>query len=302
MHGFDQRNGGEHVAPRAAARDENDRQAHEASSAIAVGSTPAASAGRGRAGWGDCGLASVRSPAWLEMLSRMPAATAFTMSDEPPKLTKGRVRPLVGRTASATRQVHEGLDSEHGGQPEREERTEVVRRPKRRAHAPRHEQEIRAAERGDAEETQLFADDCRDEVRVRLGEIERLQPPAEAEPRGAARAERHDALEGLIGEVLPVLVHVQPGEVSLVAVLAEANGGGAERRAENRRAQDVAQLRAGDEEHREREKQQHDRAAEVRLLEAEEHEDAGDDEMRQKAHGERLHALGLLRERIARAR
>ena len=39
---------------------------------------------------------------WREMLSRMPAATAFTSSDEPPKLTNGRVSPLVGRMASAT--------------------------------------------------------------------------------------------------------------------------------------------------------------------------------------------------------
>ena len=52
-------------------------------------------------------------------------------------------------------------------------------------------------------------------------------------PDRAARAEGHDALEGLVGEVLPVLVHVQPREVALVAVLAEADGRRAERAAED---------------------------------------------------------------------
>ena len=108
------------------------------------------------------------------------------------------------------------------------------------------------------------------------------------EPGRAARAEGHDALERLVGEVLSVLVHVQPREVALVAVLAEADGGRAECAAEDRRAEDVADLRAGDEEHREREEQEHDGAPEVGLLEAQQHEDAGHDEMRQEADGERL--------------
>ena len=41
-------------------------------------------------------------PPWREMLSRMPAAAAFTISDEPPKLTNGSVRPFVGSSDSAT--------------------------------------------------------------------------------------------------------------------------------------------------------------------------------------------------------
>ena len=99
-----------------------------------------------------------------------------------------------------------------------------------------------------------------------------------------------------------VLVHVQPREVSLVAILLRHDRDGAERAAEDRRAEDVADLRARHEEHREREEQEHDRAAEVRLLHAQEHEDAGDEEVREEADGEGLHLLGLLRERVGEPR
>ena len=52
------------------------------------------------------------------------------------------------------------------------------------------------------------------------------------------------------------------------------------------RAEDVADLRARHEEHREREEQEHDGAAEVRLLQAEQHEEPRHEEVREEADGE----------------
>ena len=75
------------------------------------------------------------------------------------------------------------------------------------------------------------------------------RPRPMPEPGRAARPKGHDALEGLVRQVLPVLVHVQPGQVALVAVLAEADGRGAECPAEDGRAKDVSDLGARDEEH-----------------------------------------------------
>ena len=63
-------------------------------------------------------------------------------------------------------------------------------------------------------------------------------------------------------------------------------------------AEDVTDLRPGNEEEGERQQEQDDGAPEVGLLQTEQHEHAGHDEVRQEAHGERLHLLGLLREGI----
>ena len=75
--------------------------------------------------------------------------------------------------------------------------------------------EVRGAEAEDADEAELLADDGGDEIGVRLGQVEHLQAAPEAEPQRAARAEAHDRLERLVGDVLAVLVHVEPREVPL---------------------------------------------------------------------------------------
>ena len=219
----------------------------------------------------------------------MPAATAFTSSDEPPKLRNGSVRPLVGQDGHRDREVHERLHAEHRRDAEREVAAVVVGRAERGAHAARDEQRgTRAQSASDADEAELLADDRGDEVGVRLGQVERLQ----ARARGRARTAPPEPKlmtdwNGWYARSCRCSSMFSHARYALVAVLAASGSSrAAERAAEDRRAEDVADLRARHEEHREREEQEHDRAAEVGLLQAEEHEDAGHEQVREEADGE----------------
>ena len=97
---------------------------------------------------------------------------------------------------------------------------------------------------------------------------------------------------------LEVLVHVEPGQIPLVTILAKAYGCPRERPRVWMR-QGCSQSSPPPRKACEREKQQHDGAPEVGLLHAKEHEDSGHDEMREKPDGECLHTLGLLCERVS---
>ena len=121
---------------------------------------------------------------------------------------------------------------------------------------------------------------------------------AEPHAEGASGAERDHGLKRLVAAVLPMLVHVQPREVARVAEAAETDGGSAEAKAEDGRAEEVAELRPRHEEQRERQEQEHDGAPEILLRHAEEHEEPRHEEVGEEADCEVLHLLGLLRERV----
>ncbi len=124
-----------------------------------------------------------------------------------------REREALGRQdGERDREVHQRLRAEHRGDAEREIGAVVVGRAERRTYAARGEREVHDAEREDADEAELLADDRSDEVVVRLGQVERLQALAETGAPGASGAEGHDALERLVREVRAVLIHVLPGE------------------------------------------------------------------------------------------
>src|SRR5207249_2554841 len=110
----------------------------------------------------------------------------------------------------------------------------------------------------------------------------------ETETRRLARAERHARLERLITGVAAMRLHVEPRDDALPSIFAEAHDGGARDRSEDRRAEDVADLRAGHEKKGEREEQEDDGAAEVGLLHAEHDEQPRHDQVRKEADVERL--------------
>ena len=60
-----------------------------------------------------------------DTFSSMPTASIDTNIDEPPALTNGSGRPLLGSTPSTTLMLIERLRGEQRGQAERQERAEV---------------------------------------------------------------------------------------------------------------------------------------------------------------------------------
>jgi hypothetical protein len=92
-------------------------------------------------------------------------------------------------------------------------------------------------------------------------------------------------LERLVREVLPVLGHVEPREHALPPVRLRPNEPRPREAAEDQRAEQIAEARPGNEEKRKREEQEHERAAEIRLLQAEQHENACHEELRELNRG-----------------
>ena len=207
-------------------------------------------------------------------------------------------QPLGRQDGEGDGEVEQRLDAEHRRDAEGQVAAVIVGGTQGGAHAAGDEEQVRAAEERDAGEPELLADDGGHEVGVRLRQVERLEAAAEPDAEGAARPEGDDRLEGLVGDVLLVLLHVDPGQVALVAVPAEADGRGAEPEPQERRAEQVPELRPRDEEQDEGHEQEHDGAAEVLLGHAEKHEQAGHEQVREEPDGEVPHLLGLLRERV----
>ena len=124
------------------------------------------------------------------MLSRMPGRDRVHEQRRSAEAHEGQRQPLRRQDGQRHREVHERLHAEHRRQAEGEERPEVVRGPQRRANAARDEQEVHAAEGGDADEPELLADDRGDEVGVRLGQVQRLEAAPDAEPRSGRPSRR----------------------------------------------------------------------------------------------------------------
>ena len=210
-----------------------------------------------------------------------------------------RERQALGREdRHRHRQIHERLRAEQHRDAERDVRAVLVLGVERRAHAARHDQHVHGAQRQNSEKSELFTDDGRDEVGVRFREVEDLQSPTEAEADGAPGAEAHHRLKRLVSQILAVLGHVEPGEHALPAISRETHRPDGEQRAQHAGAEQVAEPSARDEQKRERQKQEHDGATEVRLLQAQHHQKAGHQKVRQHPDREALHALALLFERV----
>src|SRR5690606_12323253 len=83
--------------------------------------------------------------------------------------------------------------------------------------------QVSDGEEEDPKEAELFTNDRRDEVRVRLRQIKNLEAATETLPEPLPRAEAHSRLKWLVGKVLAVVGHVQPSHDTLPAICGEAN-------------------------------------------------------------------------------
>ena len=153
----------------------------------------------------------------------------------------------------------------------------VVGRAEGDAHAAPDEEGVGQHEARDADEAELLAEDGADEVRVRFGqEEELLAAVSEAHAGHAAGAEGHHRLDELVRDALPEARRVEEGLPAAPAVLRAEHQVRRDGERRDERPEDVAGARARHEEQGEREQQQHHRGAEVGLLQAEQHQEAGD--------------------------
>src|SRR6266508_401384 len=195
---------------------------------------------------------------------------------------EGQWQPLRRQQARHDPQVHEGLRRDQHGDPERQVRAEGVRRPQPDPQpAPDQNDEERDDGRR-AHEAQLLGDDREDEIRVRFREVEELlagRADALAEnPAVAEREPRLDDLESADARVRPDRHH--------------------ERR--QRKREDEAQVpdsAAREEQEREREGDERQAIAEVRLREDERGQEAGHRERRHEPAAELGDRLALAREK-----
>ena len=113
----------------------------------------------------------VAASPWRATLIRMPAAAMVITSDEPPKEMNGSGNAGDGQHAHHRPDVDEGLRSDPGHYPEREQSAEAVPRLHRRPDAEPHEPDEQGEHEHGADDPELLADDREDEVglRVRAG-------------------------------------------------------------------------------------------------------------------------------------
>jgi hypothetical protein len=179
--------------------------------------------------------------------------------------------------------VDERLDADPGRDASREQGTEGVRGPERGPDPEIPEGEEQDDHEAAPEQAELLADDREDVVVERVGQEQPAGEPALAEAGPEQPAETQgevplDAVEPDAGRVRP---RVEPGvdAVHLVAAQEHHRDGRDRREA---KADEVQDVRAGEEEHRERGEREHGRGAEVRL---QQHQDDDRDDDHEERDG-----------------